>query len=66
MPPPNVHIVGAQYVPNSDCHTDLTEAYITERLRRAYQPGMIASTDGYAEMYENVRLKCAAILIPLV
>jgi 8-oxo-dGTP pyrophosphatase MutT (NUDIX family) len=53
-------------VPNSDCHTDLTEATITERLRRAYQPGVVASTDGYAEMYENVRLKCAAILIPLV
>jgi len=52
-------------VPNSDCPTDLTEATITERLRRAYQPGVIASTDGYAEMYENVRLKCAAVLIPL-
>ena len=52
-------------MPNSDCPTDLTEATITERLRRAYQPGVIASTDGYAEMYENVRLKCAAVLIPL-
>lgn len=52
-------------MPNNDCHTDLTEATIAERLRRAYQPGVIASTDGYAEMYENVRLKCAAILIPL-
>jgi 8-oxo-dGTP pyrophosphatase MutT (NUDIX family) len=35
-------------------------------LQQAYQPGVIASTDGYAEMFENVRLKCAAVLIPLV
>lgn len=53
-------------MPNSGCHTDLTEATITERLRRAYQSGVVASMDGYTEMYENVRLKCAAILIPLV
>jgi len=45
---------------------ELTEATISERLRRAYHPGQIASTDGYAEMYANVRLKCAAVLIPLV
>lgn len=44
----------------------LSEAEISSRLRRAYQPGAIASTDGYAEMYENVALKCAAVLIPLV
>ena len=53
-------------MPNSDRHTDLTEATITERLRRAYQPGVISSTDGYAETYENATLKCAAVLIPLV
>ncbi len=53
-------------MPNSDYHTDLTEATITERLRRAYQPGVVASTDGYTEMYKNIRMKCAAILIPLV
>ena len=51
---------------NSNRHTDLTEATISECLRRAYQPGVITSTDGYAEMYENVTLKCAAVLIPLV
>lgn len=45
---------------------ELTEAFITECLQRAYQPGVIASMDGYAEMYEGVRLKCAAVLLPLV
>lgn len=44
---------------------DLTEAYIAERLRHAYQQGVIASTDGYAEMYAGVGLKCAAVLLPL-
>jgi len=53
-------------VPNRDRHIDLTEATVTERLRRAYQPDAVASMDGYAEMYENIRLKCAAVLIPLV
>ena len=46
--------------------TKLTEAFIEACLLQAYQPGMIASTDGYAEMYENVQLKCAAVLMPLV
>ncbi|MFH1524616.1 MAG: CoA pyrophosphatase [Chloroflexota bacterium] len=53
-------------MPNSEVHTHLTEATITQRLRRAYQPGVIASTDGNPEMYENITLKCAAVLIPLV
>ncbi len=44
---------------------DLTEAYIRKRLRLAYQQGVVASTDGYAEMYAGVELKCAAVLIPL-
>jgi 8-oxo-dGTP pyrophosphatase MutT (NUDIX family) len=44
----------------------LTEAFIRECLLRAFHPGVIASTDGYAEMYENVQLKCAAVLIPLI
>jgi len=43
-----------------------TEAFIKASLQQAYQPGVIASTDGYAALYENVRLKCAAVLIPLV
>jgi len=43
----------------------LTETDIAERLRRAYQPGVIASTDGYADMYAGVELKCAAVLIAL-
>ena len=45
---------------------NLTEDYIADRLRLAYQPGVIASTDGYAELYKNVVLKCAAVLVPLV
>ena len=43
----------------------LTETDIAERLRRAYQPGVIASTDGYADMYAGVELRCAAVLIAL-
>lgn len=45
---------------------ELTEAFVTKCLQRAYRTGVIASTDGYAEMYEGVPLKCAAVLIPLV
>jgi 8-oxo-dGTP pyrophosphatase MutT (NUDIX family) len=44
----------------------LTEEHITRQLKRSYQPGLIASTDGFAAMVENVALKCAAVLIPLV
>jgi 8-oxo-dGTP pyrophosphatase MutT (NUDIX family) len=46
--------------------TILTEDYISRHLKEAYQPGVIASTDGYAEMYAGVELKCAAVLLPLV
>ena len=44
----------------------LTEEYISRQLKKFYQPGVIASMDGYAELYEHVPLKCAAVLIPLV
>jgi len=44
----------------------LTEDYISQRLKETYRPGLIASTDGYTEMYPDVKLKCAAVLIPLV
>jgi 8-oxo-dGTP pyrophosphatase MutT (NUDIX family) len=44
---------------------DLTEDDISRRLKETYQPGVIASTDGYAEMYAGKVLKCAAVLIPL-
>ena len=44
----------------------LSETFIKESLQQAYRPGVIASTDGYAGMYSNIRLKCAAVLIPLV
>jgi 8-oxo-dGTP pyrophosphatase MutT (NUDIX family) len=45
---------------------DLTEGYISRRLKETYQPGVIASTDGYAEIYAGAQLICAAVLIPLV
>ena len=43
----------------------LTKAYITLRLRKAYQPGLVASTDGYAALSENETLLYAAVLMPL-
>jgi 8-oxo-dGTP pyrophosphatase MutT (NUDIX family) len=43
----------------------LTEDSITRRLKAAYQPGAVASTDGYAGMYAGVELRCAAVLLPL-
>lgn len=45
---------------------DLTENYIARRLKEAYQPGVVASTDGYAELLRNGTLVCAAVLMPLV
>jgi 8-oxo-dGTP pyrophosphatase MutT (NUDIX family) len=45
---------------------DITEAIITERLRLTYRQGEVASTDGYAEMFANVEMKCAAVLLPMV
>jgi 8-oxo-dGTP pyrophosphatase MutT (NUDIX family) len=45
--------------------SSFSEAEISARLQRAYQPGTIASTDGHAEMYTNIVLKCAAVLVPL-
>jgi len=44
----------------------LSEEYIIRRLKAAYQPGLVASNDGYAGPNEGVNLKCAAVLIPLV
>lgn len=44
----------------------LSEDFIKDCLKKAYQPGVIASTDGYAELYKNTQLKCAAVLVPLV
>jgi 8-oxo-dGTP pyrophosphatase MutT (NUDIX family) len=44
----------------------LTEERITWRLKESYQPGTVASRDGFAGMYENVPLRCAAVLIPLI
>ena len=44
----------------------LTEAEIVRRLQSAYQPGQIASIDGDTDMYKDVAMKCAAVLIPLV
>jgi len=43
----------------------LAEDYIASCLRKAYQPGVVASTDGYAALLENETLVCAAVLMPL-
>jgi 8-oxo-dGTP pyrophosphatase MutT (NUDIX family) len=44
----------------------LTETEIAKCLRHAYQQGIVASTDGYADMYTGVQLISAAVMIPLV
>ena len=44
----------------------LTEDFISSQLHASYQPGVVAATDGNAGMYEGVKLRCAAVLIPLV
>jgi len=31
----------------------LTEEHISRKLKKTYQPGLIASMDGYAELYEE-------------
>ncbi|MDI6768283.1 MAG: CoA pyrophosphatase [Anaerolineales bacterium] len=46
----------------------LTENYIARRLKEAYQPGLVASTDGYAALatsQSGQQLTCAAVLMPL-
>jgi len=43
----------------------LTEHYIASCLRKVYQPGVVASTDGYAALLGNEALTCAAVLMPL-
>jgi 8-oxo-dGTP pyrophosphatase MutT (NUDIX family) len=44
--------------------SSFTEEYIARQLKKSYQPGVIASMDGFAELYEQITLKCAAVLIP--
>ncbi len=44
----------------------LTEQEITEQLIKAYQPGSVGSTDGYRGLFDGLKLKCAAVLLPLV
>jgi len=43
----------------------LSEEFIAESLKKAYKPNEVASADAGMEFYENIRLKCAAVLIPL-
>ncbi|MCX7609644.1 MAG: CoA pyrophosphatase [Anaerolineales bacterium] len=43
----------------------LSEDEISLRLQRAYRPGVIASTDGYAGVNDGFPLTCAAVLLPL-
>ena len=42
---------------------DLSEEQIRLRLAEAYTPGVLASTDGYADLLSGMDLKCAAVLI---
>ncbi|MBM3151101.1 MAG: CoA pyrophosphatase [Chloroflexi bacterium] len=44
----------------------LTERAISAKLGRAWRPGEIASTDGYANLTGGAPLKCAAVLLPLI
>ncbi|MBU2609792.1 MAG: CoA pyrophosphatase [Chloroflexi bacterium] len=47
---------------------ELTENYIARRLKEAYQPGVVASTDGYAALatsQSGEKLTWAAVLMPL-
>ena len=44
---------------------ELTEKFIQERLQQAYRPEELAAGDREAEFFANVRLKCAAVLLPL-
>jgi 8-oxo-dGTP pyrophosphatase MutT (NUDIX family) len=44
----------------------LTEESIIQQLKKTYQPGVVASIDGEAEMFKEGTLKCAAVLLPLI
>jgi 8-oxo-dGTP pyrophosphatase MutT (NUDIX family) len=44
----------------------LTEKHISRQLKKSYQPGVIASRDGYPGKVDDGTLKCAAVLIPLI
>jgi 8-oxo-dGTP pyrophosphatase MutT (NUDIX family) len=44
---------------------ELTEEHITARLQAAYRPGVIASSDGFADLEAGAGLKCAAVLVAL-
>jgi 8-oxo-dGTP pyrophosphatase MutT (NUDIX family) len=44
----------------------LTEELISQQLGKSYQSGAVATFDGEAGMYQNVNLRCAAVLLPLV
>ena len=44
-----------------------SELEIAQRLQMAYQPGVIASSDGYAVQEQPpASLRCAAVLLPLI
>jgi 8-oxo-dGTP pyrophosphatase MutT (NUDIX family) len=45
---------------------NLSPASIEQRLRFAYQPGVVASTNDYVDMDADSPLICAAVLIPFV
>ena len=43
----------------------LTEEFIQERLQAAYRPDVLAVGDREPEYFAGIRLKCAAVLVPL-
>ncbi len=44
---------------------ELTEEFIQDRLKQAYQPDALAAGDREADYFANVKLRCAAVLVPL-
>ncbi len=44
---------------------ELTEAYIQQRLHDTYQAGVVATGDREMEYFEGIRMRCAAVLLPL-
>jgi 8-oxo-dGTP pyrophosphatase MutT (NUDIX family) len=44
----------------------LPETEIVRRLEKNYQPGVVDSSEGLADLYKDAAMKCAAVLLPLV
>ncbi len=44
---------------------ELTEEFIQERLKQTYQADALAAGDREEEYFANIKLRCAAVLVPL-